>query len=252
MSDVFNNDCLLTADDSDVDQDLLFHLAFKSVLKKNYLCPFDDTIKRCLDVGCSGGSWAMEMGTEFPQCQFIGIDIESRTPDNVYPRNVLFEESNFLSKGLPYPDNSFDVVHIRMTLFLLNAEQIFFLLGEASRVTRQGGFVEILEPDLSADYSAPLLGKLVADIKGANNMGVHHYDKILMEHGFKPTIHENFIPLGKWGGMTGEFALSILRMVLHNTAHSDLRNEENIKRIGIECELYKPQVKIFSGFGQKL
>ncbi|CAI2177711.1 11087_t:CDS:2 [Funneliformis geosporum] len=250
MSEIFNDDCysLLTADDSDVDQDLLFHLAFKSVLKKNYLCPFDDSIRRCLDIGCSGGSWAMEMSTEFPQCQFIGIDIESRAPENVFPINCLFEESNFLKERLPYPDNSFDVVHIRMTLFLLDVEQIRFLLGEASRVTRQHGYVEILEPDLSADYNAPLLSKLVADIKGVGPE--HHYEKMLIEHGLKPTIHETSIPLGKWGGMTGEFALSILKMVLHNNAH--LSNEENINHISNECEMYKPQIKMFSGFCQKV
>src|SRR2546430_8565724 len=101
------------------------------------------------------------MFSEFPRCKFFGIDPKPRSPDLVYPDNCLFGEGDFL-KPLPYPDSTFDVVHIRMILFALDTEQKELLLSEVSRVTKKQGFIEFLEPSLStSNLGGPILKKLL-------------------------------------------------------------------------------------------
>jgi len=265
MSDL-SNDCYLFSNDSDPDRDLLLHYIIKSIFKKNYQCPFESTtMKKCLDIGYSSGFWMMEMSTDFPDCQFYGIDIDSKAPDHVYPRNCSFQKGNFLER-LPYSDNSFDLVHVRMILFMLEPEQILFLLGEISRVTKQGGFVEFLELDLSTNMSGgPLLKKFLRDIKGANeniakvanSYCLSRMDQMLLERGFADTINNNIsVPLGNWGGIPGECSLTILKLLIVHDIELDLHHEDEIKEllrsIDKECEQHKPYINVFSGFSRKL
>jgi len=262
-----NDGYVFTSADSDIDQDLLFHYVFKS-LKGNYSCPFNNTMEKCLDVGYTAGAWMMEMATEFPRCQFYGIDIEPSCPDLVYPNNCLFERGDFL-KGLPYLDQTFDVVHLRMTLFTMSVDQILFLLQEITRVTKKGGYIEYLEPELSANNPGPSLNKLISvwtEVKCTNNVADGQFysrmDKMLVELGFANAVSEKIaIPLGKWGNMVGEFSLAALKHFIvqtetHAQSKLNLQNEDDLENfinsIENECEIFKPYINVFSGFAQKL
>jgi len=250
--------------DSDIDQELLMHYTFKSSLKGNYSCPLNGSMEKCLDIGFSSGVWMMEMSCEFPECEFFGIDPKPRSPDLVYPPNCLFREGDFL-KPLPYPDNTFDLVHVRMILFTLSPDQRNVLLGEISRVTKKGGFVEFLEPSLSSgsNIGGPLLNKLMFILTETINSAPmdEFYDKSLAEWGFLNPVNDKVsIPLGKWGSMIGDFSLAALKLFISNTnfmrsklnLHDEKELQNFLTSVERECEQFKPQVDVCSGFAQKL
>jgi hypothetical protein len=56
--------------------------------------------------------------------------------------------SHDVSKGIPYPDSSFDVVYHSHLLEHLERKSGAFLLSECHRVLRRGGVVRVVVPDL--------------------------------------------------------------------------------------------------------
>jgi ubiquinone/menaquinone biosynthesis C-methylase UbiE len=48
-------------------------------------------------------------------------------------------------RGLPFPDNSFDLVHIETLLFNITSKQLDFLIDEMMRVTKPSGYIEFVE-----------------------------------------------------------------------------------------------------------
>lgn len=260
MSDAYNTEWYSDILDGDIEQ--LLHYTFKSTFKKDYLCPFNDSMEKCLDIGFSSGIWMMEMSSEFPKCQFYGIDPKPRSPDLVYPNNCSFEQEDYL-KGISYPSNHFDVVHLRMILFPLNAEQSTHLLDEAIRVTKKGGFIEFLEPTFSPSSGlGPLSTKLFSLLTESPNNGqfCSQIDGFLSERGFTNIDTKKVaIPLGKWGSMAGEFSMATLKLVVSTSEYIrtelELHKEDDLKnfleKVEKECEQYRPHVHILGGYAQK-
>lgn len=78
---------------------------------------------RVLDIACGNGTWVLEMATEFPESEFYGIDILANYPTTVKPANTFFCQCDILNpKGLPYPDNYFDYIHIRQVYSCFSEE----------------------------------------------------------------------------------------------------------------------------------
>uniref|UniRef100_A0A1D1XJ36 Demethylmenaquinone methyltransferase n=1 Tax=Anthurium amnicola TaxID=1678845 RepID=A0A1D1XJ36_9ARAE len=241
-----------------VDRDLLLHYIYKSILNGNHSCPFDNSMEKCLDIGYSSGYWMMEMATDFPNCQFYGIDIDPNVPELVYPKNCFFGQGDYL-KALPYEDNSFDVVHLRSLSTLGNSTQISFLLSEVYRVTKKGGYVqyEFFGPN-SDPLLSPILGKLMK-IYSNNTMFNCKMDRMLVESGFVNVTDNKVVslPLVR-GSMVGEFSLAALKnfietMDVRTKSKLDLRGDEDNLQYLLEreCKQYNVYINVFSGYGQK-
>ena len=58
---------------------------------RSFLAPFarDKEPDKILDIATGSGSWAIDMGDEFPQAQVIGTDL-SPIQNNLVPPNVQF------------------------------------------------------------------------------------------------------------------------------------------------------------------
>jgi len=55
-----------------------------------------------------------EMAAEFPRVSCLGVDLAPNWAGrSKVPSNVKFEQCNAIG-GIPYPDNTFDVVHSRL------------------------------------------------------------------------------------------------------------------------------------------
>ncbi|CAG8839468.1 36773_t:CDS:2, partial [Racocetra persica] len=148
--------------------------------------------------------------------------------------------------NLPYPDNTFDLVHIRLTLLWL---PIGNLLEEIAR-----------DQDISTcpANAGPLMTSLVnawKDIQVSKNIDVDllvNLDKTLIEKGFgNVQINKHPVPMGKWAGMVGEFFLSAFKLFTISTAsltheHLSLQTEEEytdlVSKLGAECEEYQPNM----------
>jgi ubiquinone/menaquinone biosynthesis C-methylase UbiE len=87
------------------------------------------------------------MATEFPSAQFVGIDQVALFPHDIRPANVTFQKQDVLL-GLPFEDNTFDLVQMRLFSLAFTRSQWAEALKEAYRVTKPGGFVQFLEVQL--------------------------------------------------------------------------------------------------------
>jgi ubiquinone/menaquinone biosynthesis C-methylase UbiE len=87
------------------------------------------------------------MASEYPNAQFTGIDIARLYPSEIKPENVSFVQANVLV-GLPFPDNTFDFIHMRFMLFAFTLKNWEVAINELIRVCKPGGYIELMEKDI--------------------------------------------------------------------------------------------------------
>src|SRR5579884_1268024 len=135
----------LPKDLTDQDRLKFQHYALRHVLKGNYVAPIPETVTRILDVGTGTGQWAYEMARQFPFAQVVGFDLEPPIiPTWEVPPNYHFVQGD-LRYGLPFADHTFDFVHQRLLGAALPASSWSYTISELVRVTRPGGYIEVLE-----------------------------------------------------------------------------------------------------------
>ena len=128
------------------------HYILRNAFRGNYAAPIGQPTS-ILDVGTGTGRWAIEMAQLFPQARVIGMDVMQPKVDEAAERNPAFDlrPSNYqfmagnVLEGLPFPDASFDFVHQRLLFLAIPADRWPFVMGELVRVTRLGGWVELVE-----------------------------------------------------------------------------------------------------------
>jgi ubiquinone/menaquinone biosynthesis C-methylase UbiE len=89
------------------------------------------------------------MAIEHPGCHVTGVDMSDMFPATIRPENVKFELLNVLD-GLPYPDNSFDFIHMRLLIAALRSNEWPIVLTEIRRVLKPGGLLQLVESDFTA------------------------------------------------------------------------------------------------------
>ncbi|KAI8638062.1 S-adenosyl-L-methionine-dependent methyltransferase [Parasitella parasitica] len=97
-----------------------------------------------LDLGCGPGTWLMDVATEYPSSQFIGVDMCDVFPNNIRPPNVSFQKGNALER-LPFSDGTFDFVNIRLFIIALKGEEWPIVIQEAYRILKPGGYIQVVE-----------------------------------------------------------------------------------------------------------
>lgn len=134
------------------------HHLLRLVLGSNYLAPLLAP-RAILDVGCGTGKWCREMGHAFPTARIIGFDLDARMIEETATQqaNVFWQQGNALAP-LPFVDGSFDYVHQRFAATWLPWTQWLAVLHELLRVTRPGGWIELVEGAMptsaDTDYQA--------------------------------------------------------------------------------------------------
>ncbi|KAI7865985.1 S-adenosyl-L-methionine-dependent methyltransferase [Mucor mucedo] len=141
-------------DDEEIDRLVGQHFALKTLFNGNIpeealvdnALPFEDGAK-ILDLGCGPGTWIMDVATEYPNSEFIGVDMCDIFPNNIRPANVTFQVGNVL-EGLAFEDNSFDMVSLRFFILAFRTEEWAGVLKEIRRVLKPGGFMLSIEPGM--------------------------------------------------------------------------------------------------------
>ncbi|KAI9263061.1 S-adenosyl-L-methionine-dependent methyltransferase [Sporodiniella umbellata] len=146
----------LPNDNQEMDRLIGQHFALKALFGGNLPIEADEFLDlekgaQILDLGCGPGTWIMDMATEFPNSQFTGIDMSDVFPSNIRPANVSFKLANVLD-GLPFEDNTFDLVNFSMFILALKKNQWAPVMNEVRRVLKPGGLF------LSKECSMLLLG----------------------------------------------------------------------------------------------
>ncbi|KAG0969140.1 hypothetical protein G6F29_014253 [Rhizopus arrhizus] len=95
------------------------------------------------------------MTQDYPNCTYHGCDIVDVTNKNLKIDQFTFNFGNVI-QGLPYEDNTFDFVQMRLFTAALRKEEWPIALKEIIRLTKPGGMIQLMEPDFrSILYALP-------------------------------------------------------------------------------------------------
>lgn len=111
------------------------------------------------DVACGTGIWARHMAAKYPATTAIGIDKDTTTIQRRHARSTLAAYKNWpvnftyqagdVLGRLPQSDRVNDLTFMRLASAFVPANKWLTALAELTRVTRIGGWVEIV------DYEVP-------------------------------------------------------------------------------------------------
>jgi ubiquinone/menaquinone biosynthesis C-methylase UbiE len=206
---------MLPADLQEVNRLDFQHYLLRHAFRGNYAAPIESP-GSILDVGTGTGRWAWEMATQFPRARVVGLDIvpppteaEVRTtaPASRTP-NYQFVQGNVLD-GLPFPDGSFDFVHMRLMVLALPADRWPFVIGELVRVTRAGGWVESVEYAGEREGGPAITqlmdwGTQAGALRGIDTAYSTRIGALLQAAGLRDVrTQEVDLPLGAYGGRVG-------------------------------------------------
>jgi ubiquinone/menaquinone biosynthesis C-methylase UbiE len=138
---------VLPKDMSEVNRLDFQHFMLRYALRSNYVAPLvAQRVRDIADIGTGTGRWAREIAAQFPWANVVGVDRVAPATDltSALPANYWFVEGNVLT-GLPFPDQSFDFVHQRLLYSAIPAQQWPAVLRDLVRITRLGGWVEMVE-----------------------------------------------------------------------------------------------------------
>ena len=202
---------VLPKDMSEVNRLDFQHFMLRYALRGNYVAPLQpQQVHDILDVGTGTGRWAREIATQFPAANVVGVDRVASTGENVadVPANYVFREGNVLA-GLPFPDQSFDFVHMRLLYSAIPAQLWPMVLADLVRITRPGGWVELIEA-ASIENRGPATDQLntwvieACSRRGLDMAIAPRLGTMLQAAGIaQPTTRQLTLPIGAYGGRLG-------------------------------------------------
>lgn len=148
----------------------LQHLLFKLALGGNYRSPISQP-QAILDVACGTAIWGRELAMQFPAAEVVGFDIThrfieaslTRSDAGQPPSNFRFLAANALER-FPFADERFDLTYVRAASSFTPIARLPEVIAEMVRVTKVGGYVEVVEAGwpTSPSPAASLLLEIVA------------------------------------------------------------------------------------------
>jgi ubiquinone/menaquinone biosynthesis C-methylase UbiE len=259
---------MLPKDDAEINRLDFQHYMLRHVLRGLYAAPIG-TPSAVLDVGCGTGRWPSEMAQAFPQANVIGLDIvlppaEEGRAALPRPANYTFVPGNVL-EGLPFADASFDFVHQRLLVGAIPAARWPDVVRELVRVTRPGGWIQLIEP-APVPGGGPALAKLrgwmveATRRRGIDLLLVEHIADLLQQVGLASVNGQTLnIPIGRYGGRIGVMAetnyvslLTSLRALMLAQNLTDAATfDETLRAATAELTLGKYVSPYFVAWGQR-
>lgn len=84
------------------------------------------------------------MINDYPNSTYHGCDIVDVVNKSMKLDQFTFNHGN-VAKGLPYADNTFDFVHMRLLVYALRKDEWPVAIKEAIRVVKPGGILQLVE-----------------------------------------------------------------------------------------------------------
>ncbi len=138
----------------------LQHTAFFTHFGKHVFAPIQRPA-RILDAASGTGRWAEDIKASLGEVAITGIDVTTplTVREHGQPQAYTFVQGNLL-EPLPFPDASFDFVHMRLIYSAMPVTKWPEVVRELLRVTAAGGWIELVEANLPRD-GGPALTKIV-------------------------------------------------------------------------------------------
>jgi len=199
---------LLPRHRGEVDRLDVQHYAIRETLGANFLAPLDEPM-RILDVGCGTGQWGFEMCHHFDSALVVGLDLVSGKSEQ--PPGYRYVRANVL-QGLPFADEQFDFVHQRFLVSGLPLASWPAVVADLARVTRPGGWVELVEVPWAFERPGPAAQRLMDVVRDllayleldSTDVVYRSLDAYLRGVGLTNVErHQVSQPIGRWGGAVG-------------------------------------------------
>ncbi|RKP04843.1 S-adenosyl-L-methionine-dependent methyltransferase, partial [Thamnocephalis sphaerospora] len=185
------------------------HYMIRQVTGTNAFAPIEK-MTRCIDIGTGSGIWVLEMASENPQGQFLGVDIMPPHVSELKPPNCRFERGNLL-EGLAYSDNTFDYVHHRCLNTAMPETAWQAYVDNCARICAPGGWVEMVETTGMlwnvAGYGERFNSWMhqLANPQGIDLFVADRVAELLQRaHLGDIRTHQYMLPVGAWAGAQGE------------------------------------------------
>src|SRR5262249_46359129 len=142
---------------TEIDRLDIQHYALREALQGNHVAPLEGP-GAVLDVGSGTGQWAFDLCAEYPEAMVVGLDLVLGKVDR-RPGNYRHVRANVL-QGLPFADNRFDFVHQRLMVTALPLATWPDVVRDLVRVTRPGGWIELVESGDDIEPRGPATKRL--------------------------------------------------------------------------------------------
>ncbi|MDQ6900081.1 MAG: methyltransferase domain-containing protein [Candidatus Dormibacteraeota bacterium] len=249
---------------SEIDRLDVQHYALREAVGANYLAPVGEP-SRVLDVGCGTGQWGFEVCQQLPEALVVGFDLVSGKLG--WPPRYRLVKGNLL-KGLPFADDQFDFVHQRLLVSGVPVAAWPSVVADLVRVTKPGGWLELVEPPLGFDQAGQATQRLFAlwkDLTASLELETESevsdaLDRYLREAALEGVVRREIrVPVGEWGGQAGalmatDFRVTSTRVCEMLQAQSRLSAEEAgelIRAAQQEVEQSQMYWTLAIAFGQK-
>lgn len=256
---------MLPRHQTEIDRLDVQHYALRAAVRGNHLAPLEQPAA-ILDVGSGTGQWAYDLCAEFPEALVTGVDLVPGKADR-RPGNHRFVKANVLH-GLPFADGRFDFVHQRLMVTALPLTTWPDVVRDLLRVTRPGGWIELVEGGDQIEPRGPATGRLfelaaqLAAAYGLDTSGsvCDMLDSYLRDAGAQAVErHSVALPIGEWGGRVGSLMASDFRSTftgLCGTFESRFGLpaaicQELLRAMHEECEGYHTRYTVTFAFGRK-
>ena len=185
------------------------HRSLYLTLGNHYLAPLPPALRVILDSGAGTGVWSCNMARLFPDSLVLGLDIDTALFNKTPPANCLLREGNVLT-GLPLPDSIADFVHQRFLVLTIPDARWPGVVHELVRVTRPGGWIELIETDARVQAGGPATMQVFAwldavrQARGLQGEPVLHLGEMLQRAGLEEIETQSIqLKVGAWGGRAG-------------------------------------------------
>ena len=211
---------MLPKDGQEINRLDMQHYILQKSFQANFLAPIQHPA-RVLDVGSGTGRWMAEIAQHLPQTSVYGFDLDQ--PTFPFPKNCSFTQGNLLD-GLPFANASFDFVHQRLLILGLPLDRWPSAIEEMLRVTRPGGWIELVECDLHFYPQGPYTQVFVNWLDTASqqrgiDIGIGTKTTSFLHKAglLHVTEYKRSIPLGNWGGRIGTMLLADFSLAARQT-----------------------------------
>ncbi|KAI7873414.1 hypothetical protein K492DRAFT_111765, partial [Lichtheimia hyalospora FSU 10163] len=113
----------------------------------SFSAPVGDALEQgitVLDSGCGPGTFTYELGKEYPNSKFHGVDIATHPREAIELPNCEFHVHNIIHDPI-FPDNYFGFIHQRLLVLGLPSSDWEKIVATQMRLLKPGGWIELSE-----------------------------------------------------------------------------------------------------------